>query len=344
MVRGYVPVMTAEKRTTLATLARRLGVHPSTISRALSDDPHVRATVSAATAGRVRQVAQELQYTPSRIGATLRTGRSRTLGVLVPHTSEFVVGSVYEGLDAAAAELGYVTVVANTFDDMATRDSRMTHMREWGVEAILYADSRLGTDELPQFADIPCIPIVRYGATRHRFHADDEEGGRLVARHLIQRGYPDAAVITGPSHASTTHERMTGFLDEYRHLGGTVDPNLVLPSTFEMRSGRQAASTILDQARPSAIVTGHDMLALGVYSVALSKGITIGPQLGVVGYNDLELSVQLTVPLTSVHWNFQALGRAIASETIARLEDRVEHVDIPPPELVARGSTSGWEG
>lgn len=334
--------MSAGERINLATLARRLGVHPSTVSRALSHDPRVRATVSAATADRVQQVAREVGYVPSRAGASLRTGRSRTLGVLVPHTSEFVVGSVYEGLDAAAARAGYVTVVANTFDDPEIRETRMTHMRQWGVDAILYADSQLGAEDISPPSDTPCIPIVRYGASRHRFHADDEEGGRLVARHLIERGYPDAAVITGPSHASTTHERLTGFLEEYRRLGGSVDPALIVPSTFEVGSGRQAAARILQRHRPSAIVTGHDMLALGVYGVAMDHGITIGPQLGVVGYNDLELSVQLTVPLTSVRWDFHELGRAIAVETIAQLEGRVERVDVPRPELVVRGSTSGW--
>ena len=328
----------------LAKLAQRLGVHPATVSRALSQDPQVRATVSAATAERVQQEAKDLGYTPSRAAASLRTGRSRTLGVLVPHTSEFIMGSIYEGLDAAAAELGYVTAVANTFDDEGMRATRVRHMRQWGVDAILYADSRLGIDELVGADGVPCIPIVRYGAERHRYHPDDVEGGRLVARHLIDRGYRDAAVITGPGHASTTHERATGFLEEYRRLGGVVDPSSVVSTTFEVASGRRAAATILDAERPSAIVTGHDMLALGVYGAAMERGITIGPELGVVGYNDLELSVQLTVPLTSVRWDFQQLGRAIAIETIAQLEGRVEHVEIPQPELVVRRSTAGWRG
>lgn len=326
---------------TLAELAGRLGVHPSTASRALSPDPHVRATVAAATALRVREAAERMGYVPNRVGASLRTGRSRSLGVLVPHTSEFVVGSIYEGLDTAAAERGYMTFVANTFDDPAVRTERMAHMRQWGVDAILYADARLGTEDLPRFARTPCIPIVRSGATPHHLHPDDEEGGRLVARHLVDRGYLDAAVITGPEHASTTRDRVAGFLEEYRRLGGHVDDDLVLPSTFEVSSGRQATVAILERRLPSAIVTGHDLIALGVYGVARERGIEIGRRLGVVGYNDLELSAQLTVPLTSVSWDFQALGRAIAIDTIARLEGREEQVEIPLPRLMARASTCG---
>ncbi|WP_161958400.1 LacI family DNA-binding transcriptional regulator [Ornithinimicrobium cavernae] len=329
---------------TLATLARRLGVHVSTVSRALSNDPGVRGTVSPATVARIRAVATEIGYVPNRFGASLRTGRSRALGVLVPHTSEFVVGAIYEGLDTAAAELGYATFVANTFDDPRVRSVRMAHLRQWGVEAILYADARLGEDELPTVGRIPCVPIVRYGAARHRLHADDREGGRQVARHLLERGYRDAAVITGPRYASTSHERAVGFLEEYRSLGGHVDPGLVVDSTFEVSGGRRATMTILERGLPSAIVTGHDLLALGVYGVAREHDIDIGSQLGIVGYNDLELSAQLPVPLTSVRWDFHALGRAIAIETIASLEGRQVQIDIPTPHLVARASTCGWSG
>jgi LacI family transcriptional regulator len=305
----------------------------------LSRDAEVRAKVSAATAARIRKVSEQMGYLPNRAGASLRTGRSGSLGVLVPHTSEFVVGSICEGLDTAAAELGYATVVANTFDDEGVRNVRMSHLRQWGVDAILYADARLGSEDLPRLAGVPCIPIVRHGASPHRLHADDEFGGRLVARHLVDRGYFDAALIMGPDHASTSHARAVGFLDEYRQLGGQVDPDLVVSSTFEVSSGRQATLSILERGLPSAIVTGHDLLALGVYGVAREHDIDIGTQLGVVGYNDLELSAQLTVPLTSVRWDFQALGRAIAIETIAQLEGRHEEVDIPRPELMVRAST-----
>ena len=329
-------------RITLVTLAAELGVHPSTVSRALSSDPAVSGTVARRTAERIRRVAQEEGYTPNRIGSTLRTGRSRSLAVLVPHTSEYVVGSVYEGLDAAAAELGYATFVANTFDDERIRSMRIDRLMQWGVDSILYADAQMDSEDMEPVGGVQCWPIIRRGTRDHRYRADDELGGRLVARHLIEQGYDDAAVIAGPHDASTFVDRVRGFLDEYATLGGRVDPSLIVSSGLDIASGRITAGRIIPRLPDGAAVfAAHDPLALGTYVAARGLGLRIGTDLGVVGYNDVEFSSQLPVSLTSVRWDFRALGRAIAIDTIATVEGRGSQTEIPPPLLIARDSTCG---
>ena len=120
------------QRPTLATIAQSLGISASTVSRALSSQPSVSGTISATTVDRVRRAVDELGYVPNRSGAMLRTGRSHALGILVPHTSEWVVGTVHEGIDTAAAANGYVTFVANTFDDEKIQASRLSTLSQVG--------------------------------------------------------------------------------------------------------------------------------------------------------------------------------------------------------------------
>lgn len=327
------------RRPTLATIAQRLGVNPSTVSRALSPKSSVSGTVSATMIERVRRAVDDLGYVPNRFGATLRTGRSHALGILVPHTSEWVVGKVYEGIDSAAAELGYVTFVANTFDDEEVRETRLGTLSQWGVDAILYADSRLDADDLERVNGVPCWPIIRRGVRDHRFRVDDEAGGRLVARHLIDSGYRDAAVITGPPYASTFRDRVGGFLDEYAKLGGRADPERVIHTDLSVESGKREAARLLDHMQPAAIFAVHDPLALGAYVAAAERRIRIGAELGVVGYNDIDMASQLPVPITSVNWECHALGAAIAENAIARLEGREEPAEVPRPVLIQRQST-----
>lgn len=331
--------MSSSSRPTLVTIAEHLGVHYSTVSRALSPDPAVRRTVSDATVERVERAASELGYVSNRIGASLRTGRSHALGVLVPHTSEWVVGTVYEGIDATASELGYVTFVANTFDDEGTRQARIRRLSQWGVDAILYSDSRVDAEDLDPVGGVPCWPIIRRGREDHSFRVDDAAGGRLVAGHLIESGYRDAAVICGPKDMSTFRDRATGFVDEYVRLGGQVGADRIIDSDLSIESGRREAGRLFDTDRPSAIFALHDPLALGVYVAAAERGLRIGTDVGVVGYNDVEMSAQLPVPMTSVNWKCRDLGVTIAHNAVARIEGRTETAKPPTPVLVPRAST-----
>ena len=329
----------SSSRPTPVTIAKHLGVHYSTVSRALSPDPAVRRTVSDATIDRVERAASELGYVSNQIGASLRTGRSRALGVLVPHTSEWVVGTVYEGIDAAASELGYATFVANTFNDEDTREARIRKLSQWGVDAILYSDSRLGAKDLDAVGGVPCWPIIRRGREDHSFRVDDAAGGRLVARHLIRNGYRDAAIICGPRDMSTFRDRAAGFVEEYVRLGGRVGADRIVDSELTIESGRREAGRLFDTDRPAAIFALHDPLALGVHVAATERGLRIGTDVGVVGYNDVEMSAQLPVPMTSVNWKCRDLGVTIARNAIARLEGCPETAKPPAPVLIPRAST-----
>lgn len=331
--------MTLGHRPTLADVAKAVGVHTSTASRALSADPAVRSTVSTAVAEAVARAASELGYAPNRLGASLRTGKSNTLGVLLPHTSDWVVGAVYEGLDAGAAAFGYSTFLANTFDDPDVRRERMSALAQFGVDAVLYADIAADAEDLPNIGSIPCLPFLRRGLSDHGRRIDDELGGRLIARHLIEQGYTDAAVVAGPLMASTFAARVGGFRDEFSALGGEVLDAEVAAADASVESGKAAAAELFASARPSAVFAVHDPLALGVYLAAAERRMRIGPEIGIVGYNDVEMSAQLPVPLTTVRWDPWRFGHVVARNVIAELEGRTPGAVPPEPVLIPRAST-----
>jgi len=241
--------------------------------------------------------------------------------------------------------MGYATFVANTFDDELVRDTRLRLLSQWGVDAILYADSKIDAENLPSINDIPCWPIIRRGRHDHSFRVDDEAGGRLVAEHLVEQGYRSVAVLCGPKDISTFQDRMTGFVDEFSNRGGRVEPGDLVYSDLTVESGRVAAGHLLDRTdRPSAIFALHDPLALGVYVAASERGINLGADLGVVGYNDVEISAQLPVPVTSVNWKCRELGTSIAYNAIARLKGEPETAIPPKPSLMPRASTNpNWD-
>ncbi|BAS06757.1 catabolite control protein A [Arthrobacter sp. Hiyo4] len=129
---------------TLTEVAKRAGVHVSTVSRALSSDPRI----GAETVDRIRLLANEMGYEPDPAAAALRTGRSGVLGVLVPRVSDYVLATIYEGIDSFATERGYNTFVSNSNDDPLRRREKLNDLLLRRVEGVVLGDARLDGDEL----------------------------------------------------------------------------------------------------------------------------------------------------------------------------------------------------
>ena len=124
---------------TLAQLAQELGVHVSTVSRALSDDP---VGVGSETVEKIRTLALHRGYRRNVAAQSLRTGRTRMIGVMVPRLTDVVMATIYEGIDEAAIVAGYNTVVANTQDRPELQRSRLDLMLSRGVDGLIVGDSR----------------------------------------------------------------------------------------------------------------------------------------------------------------------------------------------------------
>lgn len=143
---------TSRRPATLADVATAAGVHPSTASRALG----AGTGISPRTVERVRAVAGDLGYRPDPAASSLRTRRSGLIGVLVPRLTDIVLATIYEGLDAAAAEAGYQTFVANTSDDPEVRRRRLRALLDRRVDGLVLGDARLDDDLLPEIAARDC--------------------------------------------------------------------------------------------------------------------------------------------------------------------------------------------
>jgi LacI family transcriptional regulator len=327
---------------TLAAVASRAGVHVSTVSRALTPGA---PGVSASTGARIRAIAAEMGYQPDPAAAALRTRRTSVLGVLVPRLTDFVLARIYEGIDAAAAEAGYNTFVANTTDDPDLRRTRLDGLLSRRVDGIVLGDARLDGDDLVKTLDSKGIPYVLV-SRRLRGHlsvtTDDLLGGRLAAQHLLELGHERVAVVAGEPYASTGVERTAGFRRAYADAGRPVPDERVLHSRFDVEGGHSAAAALLDlRPRPTAIFAVNDTAAVGVMGALRERGLRPGTDVAVVGYNDIPLAADLPVPLTSVHSPMFEMGSAALALLLDRIQGLPTRSRRLRPELVARASTLG---
>ncbi|MDQ0848144.1 LacI family transcriptional regulator [Arthrobacter sp. B3I9] len=324
---------------TLTDVAKRAGVHVSTASRALSSDPRI----GAETVDRIRLLADEMGYEPDPAAAALRTGRSGVLGVLVPRVSDYVLATIYEGIDSRATERGYNTFVSNTNDDPLRRREKLNDLLLRRVEGVVLGDARLDGDELVGILSKRGVPYVLVNR-RLRGHpsvtTDDVLGGRLAASHLLELGHENVGIIAGPSYVSTCAERTHGFVSQFRSAGMGLDEGRIINSGTDAVGGYEAGSALL-AGNPdlTAIFAINDFAAIGAMGAVREFGKVPGRDVAVVGYNDVPLSSYLPVPLTSVSSPMFQMGQEAMTLLFDLMAGGEAESLLLTPHLVARAST-----
>ncbi|SCG71809.1 LacI family DNA-binding transcriptional regulator [Micromonospora inositola] len=329
------------KRVTLRDVAKFTGVHVSTVSRVLRGDDE---RVSQETAARIVAAAKELGFHRDRWAASLRSGKTGVIGVLVPRITDIVLATVFEGIDAAASAAGYQAVVSSTWDDDEARAVRIRRFIAERVDGLIIADARRTDPALARLAaeQVPFILVSRASRGFPSVTGRDRFGGRLAADHLIDIGCRRLAVVAGPGHASTSADRVAGFLAAAKTRGVEVDPRLVVPSTFDVPGGASAMARVLAAGRPDGVFAVNDFAAIGAMGTLRDHGLRVGREVAVVGYNDIDVDAQLLVPLTSIRTPLGEMGsRALHGMLTLLASGNAESVRLTP-ELVVRSTTGNF--
>lgn len=287
---------------TLRDVAAASGVSLSTASRALDE----RGTASkSAAAAHVRKVAEELGYRRNSFASNLRRGETRTLGVLVPRLSDTVMALMFEELERAASDRGYFAMVATSGDDPDDERRAAETLLDRNVDGLILATARLD-DELPRRLrerGVAHALVLRTDGVSHSALGDDEVGGYLAVRHLIDLGHRDIAVVTGPSFTSTGVARLAGARRALDEAGIETPEEWRMAAGYGIENGFSAGEALLAGTtgkRPSAIFAANDNLGMGIIAAAHRFHVTVGEDLALVGYNDIPLSSRLSTPLSSV--------------------------------------------
>lgn len=326
---------------TLRDVAEASGVSISTVSRVLDE----RTPASRyKTAARVRLIADELGYRRNVFASSLRRGATGTVGVLVPRLSDTVMALMFEAIEQAARMRDHFAVVATCGDDPDDERRATETLLDRGVDGLILATARLD-DALPaslRQRGVPHVLALRTDGISPSSLGDDEAGGYLATRHLIDLGHTEIAVITGPWFTSSARDRLAGAQRALAEAGLTIDDGRIISRGYGIDDGIAAGRELLDGTNPpSAIFAANDNLAVGVISATQGLGLGVGRDVSIVGYNDIPLAARLPVPLTTVHTAFdQIASTAIELLLSTDLRSTALPVRRALPTLIPRQSTS----
>jgi LacI family transcriptional regulator len=346
---GGNPQQKARKGTPvrMKDIARGMGLSTVTISKALRGHPDI----AEATRKRVLKRMEELHYQPNFAARALITGRSWTIGLVVPDLLHPFFAHVAKAISAAIRGQGYSLIITSSEEDPELERQEIELLLARRVDAILIASAQ---DTVETFRRIekrqtPYILIDRRfeGLAANFVGVDDEAVGRLATSHLIEQGCRRIAHIRGPE-TSTALGRLAGFKQALAATGRAPLPGHIVSigASGDDRGapgGYEATRKLLSLRRiPDGIFCFNDPIALGAMRAILDAGLRIPEDIAVVGCGNVLYSDFLRVPLTSVDQDSAAIGRHAAELALSLVSAKApvrRKTLLLTPMLVVRAST-----
>ncbi|SPF32543.1 Transcriptional regulator, LacI family [Candidatus Sulfopaludibacter sp. SbA4] len=312
---------------TIKDVARESGVNISTVSRALNHG----YGVNDQTREHVIAVAARLNYRPNRIARGLVTGRSHSLGLIVSDIRNPFFAEVARGAEDAARTGNCDLVLCNSDLDADKQMQYVQSLLEKRIDGIMMNSvSMLSREQQTQLAGSG-VPIVLLNrpASNHTFStvcADNESGGALAARYLLGLGHRRIAHLTGPRQHGNLSDRARGFVRALQSAENPVQP-IVLHGKFNFDGGAELARKLLD-AHPdvTAIFAANDVMAFGVVQAALDRGLRIPEDLSLIGFDNIEFSVVVHPPLTTIHQPKYEMGSAAVDILLRLARDKSKQI------------------
>ncbi len=323
-------------------IARAAGVSHSTVSRALADSPLVKEQ----TRERIKQLAQEMGYTPHALARSLVTRRTQTVGVVVTTIADPFVSEIVRGLEETGQNHGYTIILCNSNAEPRRELAAVKALREKRVDGIIVTASRIGDLYLPLLEDFG-VPIVlinnqQTGQYVYSIGTDDVRGGQIATEYLLSLGHTRIAYIASPNNVNSSQARMNGYRAALESRGIAFDPALVAEGDGRPAAAMHAVEHLFARGvRPTAIFCYNDMTAIGAMRALKQMGLRVPEDISIVGYDDIPIVEYLNPPLTTIRQRKYDMG-CMAMDMLLRLLNGATDVqDITiEPTLVIRESAS----
>lgn len=329
---------------TIKDIAKELGISPSTVSKALKG----HRDISASTKLAVRELAEKWNYKPDQVALSLKSGLSKTIGVIVPEIVHYFFSTVISGIEDLAYDSGYHVMFCQSSELYAREVKAVDTLLSCRVDGILVSVSK-DTNDFDHFRKIQNsgIPLVFFDRIcdeidTDRVVVDDESGAYEAVKHLIKIGCKNIVHLSGPQNLQIGNNRRKGYLSALRDHNITVYENNIIKCDTMEEASFIVPELLKRPQVPDGIFAVNDLTAAAAMKIVIDLGYQVPEDIAVVGFTSGLIS-DITCPtLTSVEQHGYLIGREAVRLLIDRLEKKhtlPSQTKIIKTELVIKGST-----
>ena len=332
--------------TRLKDIAEELGLSVTTVSRALAGYPDV----AERTREQVHETARRMGYVPHASAQRLQKRRTNVIGFIIPtfgqRFSDPFFSELIAGIGNEAGRQGYDLLISTVAPGPSEVEiyRRQTYSRR--VDGVLVVRTRR-QDPRITFLVENTFPFVAFGSSDQDIDfpwvdVDGAVGTRLAVEHLINLGHRHIAYLGGPPELMFSTLRWQGFQETMARHNVPIPDAWIVPGDLTQNSGHKLAGNLLDVLdRPTAIVATNDLMALGAMAAAQERGLEIGRDLSVIGFDDIPPAEAAHPPLTTIHQPVYHIAITITAMLIQILQNEplTERHKLLTPNLVVRRST-----
>lgn len=298
-------------KTTIKDIARVLNTTEATVSRALNNHPGI----SIKKKELVVRTAHRLNYRQNKIASSLRSGKTNTIGVIIPSAQMNFFGSVVFGIETMASLNGYSVLLYQSNEDPAFEKKALDAFINARVDGIMASIAK-NTFDFSHYEHIKHqkLPLVFFDRTVDQLNVpsvviDDFDGGFKATEHLIRQGFGRIAHISGPAHLQVFNNRFLGYKAALEHYGMVFNKKWIVPGELSIESGRIAMKKLLSlHQKPDAVFAVEDFTALGAIKELKEQQISIPGEMGIIGFANEIFSEHISPSLSTIDQQTVKMG------------------------------------
>lgn len=305
---------------TIKDVARMAGVSVSTVSKFING-----GNVRPENVEPIRSAIEALDFRVNPFARSLKTQRSRYIGILLPSITAPFFGSVVDALDRKLREHGYHSLISCYGSSPGMERDNLQFLLGNGIDGLVYAPEDITADvfyELTANSGIPVVQVDRkiQGVASDTVLVDNTDAVYKAVSRLIDKGHKRIAIVTGSRSVFSARERLMGYISALSDHNILYDDSLVISASNEFATGYRGFNALMQLPNPPTAVfaTNYD-ITLGLITAARERGVKIGQELDVFGFDCVEVCTMMQPPLPVVHQPEADIGRTAAQYLIDRL-------------------------